>query len=409
MTEQNLIIFDDGNGRFGPMTDMRAAFEMRTGAWTTMQRIQHALQSRACALIVPKPLQSLVASRHSVTVNPTTQKLNGSNYLLVNGRWSGISDVENICALSINEALVQPDGQLIAARFDQQSLHRAVDEHDWREVDGVVTKNANANVLYDRPWHVLDQLESALTSDLSLFDLPLASTEIAVNGSCDVKVANDANFVSAPNTLIIAEGGPVVIDRGALIGAMTVLEGPCYIGPNSVIGHHASIRPNSIVGPMCKVSGEVSFSVMHGHSNKAHHGYLGHSLVGEWVNLGAATNVSNLKNTYGSVRVQLERGGEVEDTGRTFHGPIVGDFVRTGIGTRLLTGSCIGTGAMVAVGSYPPKLIDRFAFLTDDGADATNMDKFISTARLMMARRDCELTDAEEQRLLSLAASSTRV
>jgi hypothetical protein len=151
------------------------------------------------------------------------------------------------------------------------------------------------------------------------------------------------------------------------------------------------------------VAGEVSTCVFHGQSNKAHSGYLGNSLVGQWVNFGADTNASNLKNTYGTVRMQLEAEGPVEDSGLTKLGPVVGDFVRTAIGSRLMTCSVVGTGSMLSMSGFAPKFVPRFAFATDGGVERCELDKFLETAQKMMARRGQNLGAAEIDRLKVLA------
>jgi UDP-N-acetylglucosamine diphosphorylase / glucose-1-phosphate thymidylyltransferase / UDP-N-acetylgalactosamine diphosphorylase / glucosamine-1-phosphate N-acetyltransferase / galactosamine-1-phosphate N-acetyltransferase len=148
----------------------------------------------------------------------------------------------------------------------------------------------------------------------------------------------------------------------------------------------------------------VSHTVFQGYANKAHAGYLGNALVGEWVNLGADTNASNLKNTYGTIRVQIVPGGELEDSGQMKLGPIIGDFTRTSIGTRLPTGACLSTGTMLALSTTAPKYTERFAFLTDQGAQRYQIDKFLEAARKAVARRDRTLSAAEEARLRELIA-----
>ena len=158
--------------------------------------------------------------------------------------------------------------------------------------------------------------------------------------------------------------------------------------------HRPAPRPhsgNTSIGEHCLVARqEISHSIIQGYSNKAHTGYLGNSLVGQWVNLGADTNVSNLKNTYGPVRVQLSADTPPENTGQSKQGPIIGDFVRTAIGSRLPTGSCYSTGTMLALSGVAPKFTPRFSFLTDDGPpdEKYDIDKFLAAARTVMARRD---------------------
>src|SRR5436190_22914514 len=151
-----------------------------------------------------------------------------------------------------------------------------------------------------------------------------------------------------------------MIDREAVIAAFSRLEGPCYIGPQThVLG--AKIRSGTTLGPNCRIGGEVEESIIHGHSNKYHDGFLGHAYVGEWVNLGALTTNSDLKNDYSTVSVMM--GGKSVDTGSTKVGSLIGDHVKTSIGTLMNTGSVVGTMAiLVATGAPLPKYIPPFAW-----------------------------------------------
>ncbi|NJL32283.1 MAG: hypothetical protein HC898_12070 [Phycisphaerales bacterium] len=129
------------------------------------------------------------------------------------------------------------------------------------------------------------------------------------------------------------------------------------------------------------------------------------------MNLGASTTVSNLKNTYGSVRVQMHPDQASEDTKRMFQGPIIGDFVRTAIGTRILTGSCLNTGSMIALSNYAPKCSKPFGFYTDDSPDGEpyDPDKFIATAQAMLARRKVEMTKEFEGKLRKLMVNRGKI
>jgi UDP-N-acetylglucosamine diphosphorylase/glucosamine-1-phosphate N-acetyltransferase len=386
MTSPRLLIFDDGQGRFGPLTDRRAAYSIRTGAFTSRQRIEVRLGMAATDLHLPRSLEAVQRSRERcVGVNQLIDP--GDAVLAVNGRWTGVEHVEAVRTLAPSSVLLQRDGQVLAAHLTGDALIAFVAAGFIAPPPGATAVRLDTCVLLERPWHVLDQLEPTLACDLASHQPRIAATASV-----------------HPSAVLDDSGGPIVLDDHAVVGALSVLEGPCYIGTHSTVMPRSLIRRNTVIGPTCRVAGEIAFSIIHGHSNKSHEGFLGHSLVGEWVNLGAATNVSNLKNTYGDVQVQLQRhAGSTEDTGRTFCGPIIGDFVRTAIGTRLTTGSVIGTGAMIAVSTFAPKFVERFAFLTDKGSMPTDIDKLIHTARAMMSRRDRELTDADEQLLRDLA------
>ena len=389
------------------MTDLRPVFELRTGAWTTRQRIEQTLDRQATALAVPNAIQALVAQQQpDILVNGALDS--AEPWLIVNGRWAGVTAAQQMRQLPYATALIQQDGQLVGAHLPGDEAQSWARRPDLASLsDRINIQRLEASVLLDRPWHILDNLDATLRTDLDACDIcPLDSLErdALCFGDHPVAVAPDATL--QPKVVFNAQQGPIVVESEALIGAMAVLEGPCYIGRASQVACHAHIRPHTVVGPVCKVAGEISYSVIQGYTNKGHHGYLGHALVGQWVNLGAATNASNLKNTYGPIRMQLAARTGAVDTGRMYLGPLIGDFVRTAIGSRLLTGCCVGTGAMIALSCYGPKFIDRFRFLTDSGSHPYDTEKFLATAQKMMARRNQPLLPAHRLRLIELAQSN---
>jgi UDP-N-acetylglucosamine diphosphorylase/glucosamine-1-phosphate N-acetyltransferase len=198
-----------------------------------------------------------------------------------------------------------------------------------------------------------------------------------------------------PFVVLDATAGPILICRGATISSFTRIAGPCYIGENAIVVGDA-IRACSI-GETCKVRGEISNSIMLGYSNKGHTGFVGHSYLGRWVNLGAVTTTSNLKNTYGSV--QMWTPGGMRDTGCQFLGTLFGDHVKTGIGTMLTTGTVIGVGANIFGGRLGSKVVPPFGWGDGEPWDAYDLDKFIEVAGRMMARRHVELSEAARKQL----------
>jgi UDP-N-acetylglucosamine diphosphorylase/glucosamine-1-phosphate N-acetyltransferase len=189
--------------------------------------------------------------------------------------------------------------------------------------------------------------------------------------------------------------GPVLIRKGATVQAFTRVVGPCFIGADSLVG--GDKISGSSIGETCKVHGELSATILIGHSNKGHEGYVGHSYFGRWVNLGAGTITSNLKNTYGTVQLWTPEG--VRDTGLQFLGTFFGDHCKTGIGTLLNTGTVIGTAANVYGGATTPKCIPPFAWGERPPYSTYRMDKFVEVARRMMARRHVELSAREARQL----------
>ncbi|MDI6731204.1 MAG: hypothetical protein QME05_01310 [Candidatus Margulisbacteria bacterium] len=202
-----------------------------------------------------------------------------------------------------------------------------------------------------------------------------------------------------PSVVLLAPEN-ILIEEGAEIEPLAVLDarsGPIYIGKKSVIKAHANLRGPVSIGPECKIGGEVSHSIFHGYSNKAHYGFIGHSYIGEWVNLGAGTTNSNLKNTYGTVKVWVN--GKEVDSGQQFLGCFIGDHVKTGIGTLITTGAVIGVGAHWFGGGVTPKVIPNFAWGKEG---KIKLEKMLAIAHSVMGRRQKKLSQEEENKLRNL-------
>jgi UDP-N-acetylglucosamine diphosphorylase/glucosamine-1-phosphate N-acetyltransferase len=193
-----------------------------------------------------------------------------------------------------------------------------------------------------------------------------------------------------------ARGGPIYIKDNVTIQSQTRVEGPCYIGEGSILVG-GKIREGTSIGPVCRVGGEVEQSIFLGYSNKYHEGFLGHSYAGEWVNLGALTTNSDLKNNYSPVKVMLK--GEMVDSGLIKVGSFLGDHVKTGIGTLLGTGMVIGFATNIFGGEMiREKSIPSFCWGDSNKLEEYELDKAMKTAQIVMGRRNVELM--EEERLL---------
>ena len=202
-----------------------------------------------------------------------------------------------------------------------------------------------------------------------------------------------------PQVVLDTTSGPILIEGGAHVRAFSRINGPCRIGRDSTV-LSGEISTCSI-GDVSKVRGELSTSIIAGHANKSHEGFVGHSYLGRWVNLGAGTTTSNLKNTYGTVTLWTPSG--LRDTGMQFLGALFGDHVKTGIGLRLTTGTVLGAGANV-YGNMPPKAVAPFSWGDAAPYSAYRVDKFVETAARAMSRRHVELTDRARRHLESMHA-----
>jgi UDP-N-acetylglucosamine diphosphorylase / glucose-1-phosphate thymidylyltransferase / UDP-N-acetylgalactosamine diphosphorylase / glucosamine-1-phosphate N-acetyltransferase / galactosamine-1-phosphate N-acetyltransferase len=383
-----IIIFDDGLGQFGPITDLRAAFEIRTGLMTTAGRIAAAFPKRLAGYWVPDRLRAVVSERANALVNQTPEE---ESILCISGRWA-MPDPD--LKLEMNEAAIEEStGHVVAALFrraDAEYFFKTGQLHE-RAHQKVIGKR----LLYRFPWDILSVLDKTLPHDiLSVRNFPtrLPNDDAVVIGSHPVIVHETAAVY--PNVVFDAEHGPILVAERAVIRPGAVLCGPCAVGHDSTIIDRALIKARTSIGPVCKIAGEVGGTIFQGYANKGHDGHLGDSWVGKWVNFGAGTTNSNLLNTYGEVTMRVEPNGPRQRTGLTFLGAIVGDHAKFSICTRLMTGTVIGTGAMIASTAPAPLTTPRFAWITDDSSRTYRLDKFTETMKLVMARRNETPTQA---------------
>jgi UDP-N-acetylglucosamine diphosphorylase/glucosamine-1-phosphate N-acetyltransferase len=265
--------------------------------------------------------------------------------------------------------------------------------------DGAVV--ALAGEVLSAPWDLVRRNPERITRDIAARRTESGTPE-GVHRIGAGLLSLGADAVIEPGVTLDLRQGPVWLDDGVRVEGPARLVGPLYIGRGSTVfgGHVAS----SAIGPVCKVRGEIADSVLLGWTNKAHDGYLGHALVGRWVNLGALTTNSDLKNNYGPVTVWTPDGPV--DTGLMKVGCFLGDHVKTGIGTVLNTGTVIGPGSNVFGGAMPPTHVPAFSW--GQGAELVEyrLDKFLEGAERAMGRRNVPLT-AGVRRVLERAWHET--
>jgi UDP-N-acetylglucosamine diphosphorylase/glucosamine-1-phosphate N-acetyltransferase len=197
--------------------------------------------------------------------------------------------------------------------------------------------------------------------------------------------------------------GAIILEHGVIVRSGTRIEGPCWIREASIVAG-GQLRHVS-AGPHCRLHGELSTSVFSGYANKSHDGFVGHSVVGAWANLGAGTITSNLKNTYGLVR--LEPAGQPVETGRMMLGAMIGDHAKTAIGTLLPTGAIVGAGANLFGAVRAAKYTAAFAW--GDTGEFLDAERFIAVAQRVMPRRDVKVDVAMEAALRAMHARVTQV
>ncbi len=406
------IIFDDGQGDLGPLSDLRACFEQRTGGHTLLERAR--AHGMADALAVPAAMAPMLAARHGCAVNDAGAA-SGGDVLFLNGRIHvplGLELLAGLRSLAAGEALCAPDGTVLAACLRSADATRAVtaiaagtagnvgatgtagDAAAAGSIAQGCQKRPTAAAHWRRPWDLLDatRFGALLVADIETVagawrpeecrSLPAGSAHV---GAAALHLHASASI--GAGCIFDTTEGPILVSAGAQVRHGAVITGPAFIGAKCIVGDRAVLKPRTALGPQCRANGEIGSVIFQGCSNKAHEGHLGDALVGEWVNLGASTVNSNLLNTYGEVTMRLRPASGLERTGRQFMGCLLGDHAKTAIGTRIMTGSSIGTGAMWAATAPITGTVDAFAWATDDGRRRYRLDKFMEVARTVMARR----------------------
>lgn len=414
-------MLDDGLGRTSPLGDLRPVYAVRTGALTTRERLTRALGVRVVGVVVPSGLEGVArddvatwsASDRggseaggvgAVAVNGLPAGLDASQgVLVINGRC--VLPPAGLRELAPGQALVDGSRGVLAAALVRAGEALRVARGDWT---GLACVEATGAAWLDRPWHVRTHRDAALGLDLAMLSAegatPPAPAGVFVLGTHPVVL--DPTSQVGPGSVLDATAGPIVVAERAVVRPGSTIIGPAYVGPGVTVLDRAIIKGSTAIGPQCKVAGEVGGTIFQGQANKAHDGHLGDSWVGQWANLGAGTTNSNLLNTYGEVSCRAGAGLPLERTGQQFLGAMIGDHVKTAIGTRIMTGSIIGTGAMIAQTGAVTGTVGAFSWCTDEGTRVYRLDKFVEVARTVASRRSMTLTGAYVERLGVLHAAA---
>jgi UDP-N-acetylglucosamine diphosphorylase/glucosamine-1-phosphate N-acetyltransferase len=384
----HMIVFEDaGFSRLAPLAQTRPVYELRCGAVSLLERQRRCLAADTVAVLVRPELADLC--RHVSPERPVNEpvRAGGDLVVLVNGRWLAPNEVP--------AALHEPHAGMIgdrlaylvvpgedAAQLTVQNAVRSL--ATWQER---LPARRAGGVLIDHPWDLVEHNARALLQDERHWQThrpAVVPAGLTVQGPIERFLADPTARVE-PLVLIDTTRGPVMLDRSAVIEAFSRLEGPCYVGPGTHV-LAGRVRGSSI-GAQCRIGGEVESAIVHGHSNKAHEGFLGHSYVGEWVNFGAGTQTSDLRNDYGTVSVTVN--GQRIDTGLLKVGAFVGDHTKTSMNTLFNTGSVCGAfGMLVTSGELLPRSLPAFCQVSRGLVrERTDLGAMFATAATMMARR----------------------
>jgi len=376
----NYILFDDHTWQnLLPLTFTKPVAEIRIGILTITEKWEHYLNGKLTFQTQEYLNQKYKASytNNAVFINgkicPTPELLAQINQLEFN---TGIKKGSTLIAFRSNIASPLNIADALISSVETSTMYTSV-ENVW----DIFSKNGDA-IKAD-----FDLITRGRTSQL-------LSTSNTVIGDAKQIFLEEGAIVEA--SILNTNTGPIYIDKDAEIMEGSVVRGPFSLGEHAALKLSTKIYGPTTVGPHSKVGGEVNNSVIFAYSNKGHDGFLGNSVIGEWCNLGADTNNSNLKNNYGNVKLYNYSQKKMIDTGLQFCGLIMGDHSKCGINTMFNTGTVVGVGANIFGGGFPPTHISSFSWGGADGMEEYKFDKMIETASRVFARRNLTVNAVEK-------------
>ena len=405
------LVEDEAVSALEPLTLTRPVFDLLLGSNSLGAKLARAFEvgpGPARRSVVVRPyLAAVRRSRDPQTTVNDPDWLARGPVMVANGRWvppdpfDGPESTDGrpwvgLCEGQPACAWVGPD--------DAVALHPNGVSAWFEEMASRVECVEVGGEWIGRPWDLVARNAHHLARDFEAEGKPALSNKhlasAAIVGPSERLSIHESARVD-PYTVFDTTSGPITIAAGAWVQPFTRVEGPCYIGRDTQL-FRANVRGGTTIGPNCRIGGEVEASIVHGHSNKYHEGFLGHAYVGEWVNLGAITSNSDLRNDYGEVHVPIA--GDPVATGQAKVGCFVGDHTRTGLGSMLNTGTAIGVMCNVLpAGLLLPKHIPSFcSVLYGRVAPGFSLDQLFATAETVMGRRGKTFAEAERQLYLDL-------
>ena len=378
----NYILFgDQTRNHLLPFTFTRPIADIRVGIRTIREKWEKMLNAKTSTLT-----EEYLNAKFPLVKEADNILINAS--ILPNE-----TIIRELHELSPNQTLITGE-TIIALRLKAEDIEKL----DWDVIDSVTplqTKGTPRKINY--LWDLISMNEDLLLSDF----------ELITKGRKSQPIPETVKYL-APEKIFIEEGailehiiinateGPVYIGKDAHIMDGSIIRGPVAVGEGSKVRMGAKIYGSTSIGPHCKIGGEVTNSILFGYSNKPHDGFLGHSVIGEWCNLGADTNTSNLKNSYEPVRLWDYQEESFVKTDLQFCGTFMGDHSKCGINTMFNTGTVVGVAAQIFGAGFMRNFIPSYSWGSVSGFSVHNIDKSINIAKRVYARRNVEFSEVDE-------------
>ncbi|MEO0338418.1 MAG: GlmU family protein [Bacteroidota bacterium] len=383
-----IILFDNHvREELLPLTYTRPVGELRVGLLTIKEKWEKWLNASAHYIT-----QDYLAGKYGLDYSDDNYVINAS-----------VLPSEQLCELirqmGNNEAYLKDD-ELIVAKVGVKQLEKLIKDEEIEELKGMDVQDTEYDKI-NHLWNLIQLNDKAIRDDFRLLTKGRSSAKIS---SSNQLINPEAIFVeegaNVEGSFLNAKEGPIYIGKQAQVMEGSTLRGSIGIADFATVRMGSRIYGGTTIGPYCKVGGEVINSILYRYANKSHEGFLGQSYLGEWCNIGADTNTSNLKNDYSEVKLWNYPAGRFVKTNTQFLGLIMGDHAKTGINTMLNTGTVIGVAANIFGSGYPRPFIPSFAWGGAHGYQTYKLEKAFGMSERMMERRNVKFTP--EERLIML-------
>ncbi len=384
----NIILFDNEiRDRLLPLTFLRPTCELRVGILTIREKWERWLGGDISYIT-----QDYLSEKYPINHGKVNYIINGS--VLPSPQL-----IRLIRQMDFNEAFLK-DEELIVAKLDEEQIETLIKDDDIEELRGFDLEGTQY-LKINHLWDIYQLNHQAIVDDYELLtrtrtSQPLSDTNRVLGPPDQVFLEEGARVECAT---LNAEEGPIYIGKGAQVMEGATVRGSLALCEGAIVKMGSRVYGGTTLGPHSKIGGEVNNAVLQAYSNKSHDGYLGNSVLGEWCNLGADTNTSNLKNNYENIKLWDYSQERFIKTGMQFCGLIMGDHSKTGINTMLNTGTVIGVSSNVFGEGFPRNFIPSFSWGGKHGFQTYRTDKAFETAERVMARRGVEF-DVQDRLIL---------
>ncbi len=396
---KSVCIFEDEEYKLlQPLTYFRPSYHLKCGILSLHRKIRRNYPGVHIVLNTRGYLRNVIKQNRPDEI---VEHINSEAILFLNGRILVDNNFSKIVPLEGRDEIFKSGGNFIGARVSGKNLESMSDylqdvlsEDDFPNLP---IKEVDVKII-NYPWDLITHNPEELVSDYYKI---VGESENHINQHSDVHFLNKElifigeNVTIKPGVILDAEDGPIYIGDNVKILHNAAIEGPTFIGKNSIVKMSATIYENTSIGKVSKVGGEIENTIIHSYSNKQHHGFLGHSYLGSWINIGAGATNSDLKNNYGNIKVTINN--VVIESGKQFVGLTMGDHSKAAINTSFNTGTVVGVSSNIFGGTFPPKYIPSFSWGGSEALTTYDIDRSIEVAERVMKRRNVELTEVDKE------------